>query len=817
MAKVALLVGVSDYEPGLEPLPSAVKDVAALQQVLANPEMGEFADAAVTVLQNPSRQAMEDAIYSLFANRQRDDLVLFYFSGHGVVDEGGEFYFASRFTRKEQGKLVPTTAVAARPVRDWVEQSRSQRKIIILDSCFSGAFARGVQAKDSGSVNPEQFLGGKGTAILTASTSTQYALTQDSLDLSVYTHYLVEGIRTVGADQDDDGWIAAEELHAYAKSKVKEAAPAMTPEFYPVKEGYKILLAKSPKDDPQLKYRKQVKLLAEEDEGEFTPVNRAYLDELRQILGLRPEDTNAIETEELEPYRQLRAKVDRYREVFSRAIAHRYPLTERDRAGLQRLQQLLSLRDEDVEAIKAPILAAKQAEYERQQEAVRQEEQQRQRLKQQAEIRFWALRQSRYWKRLQRQRRKQQIETARKKREEQEQQRQAGQDWWQQERSLHEDSPQTTSSLSEGSRPQQSAPVTAPPTITRQQFLKWAGFGGGGLVVTLLVNQIIQNGQSPQISSPQISTIDFETVKVDSQGQVTERVPSQASVLEQDLGDGVMLEMVKIPAGDFLMGTAEADREAIIQEATRHEVSQENAEEWTDSGMPEHRVQVPEFWIGKFAVTQAQWRQVAGWDEVNPNVDINADPANFKGAKRPVENVSLDQAVEFCERLSERTGRSYRLPTEAEWEYACRAGTTTPFHFGETITADLANCNGQYPYGDAPETQYRAETTDVGIFPANAFGLHDMHGNVWEWCADQWYGSYANKPEQLKQNGAIAWAEETTGMAPKSDESNYRLLRGGSWRNFPWYCRSAPRNWFALDDRDYSIGFRVVCSVSRIS
>lgn len=316
MAKVALLIGVSDYEPGLEPLPSAIKDVAALQEVLANPEMGGFNTTDIAVLENPDRQTMETAIYSLFANRQKDDLVLLYFSGHGVLDDSSEFYFASRSTQKAQGKLVSPTAVAARSVQNWMEQSRSQRQVIILDSCFSGAFVKGVKAKDSGSVNLEQFLGGKGRAILTASTSTQYALTQDGLDLSVYTHYLVEGIRTGGADQDDDGWIAVEELHTYASSKVREAAPAMTPEFYPVKEGYKILLAKSPKDDPQLKYRKQVRLLAEEDEGDFSFINRAYLEDLRQTLGLRPEDVNAIETEELEPYRQRRAKVDRYREVF---------------------------------------------------------------------------------------------------------------------------------------------------------------------------------------------------------------------------------------------------------------------------------------------------------------------------------------------------------------------------------------------------------------------------------------------------------------------------------------------------------------------
>jgi len=188
MTKVALLIGVSEYEPGLTSLPSAVRDVEAMRQVLANPEMGGFATADITVLPNPDRQTMADAIYNLFANRQKDDLVLFYFSGHGVVDDSGEFYFATRSTRKDHGRLVPPTAVDAQSVQRWMEQSRSQRQVIMLDSCFSGAFAKGVTAKDSGSVNVEQFLGGRGRAILTAATSTQYAFAQNGFDLSVYAH-----------------------------------------------------------------------------------------------------------------------------------------------------------------------------------------------------------------------------------------------------------------------------------------------------------------------------------------------------------------------------------------------------------------------------------------------------------------------------------------------------------------------------------------------------------------------------------------------------------------------------------------------------
>jgi uncharacterized caspase-like protein len=356
MTKFALLIGVSKYEPGLDALPSAVYDVEAMRQVLVNPEMGDFSDVAVNILQNPSRQEMEDAIYNLFANRQKDDLVVLYFSGHGVVDENGEFYFTSRFTRKEQGKLVPTTAVAARSVRDWLEQSRSQHKVIILDSCFSGAFAKGVKAKDSGSVNPEQFLGGKGTAILTASTSTQYALTQEDFDLSVYTYYLVEGIRTGGADKDDDGFIGIEELHFYARNKVKEAAPAMTPEFYPVKEGYKILLSKSPKDDPRLKYRKQLEQRVHQ--GTFSIPALRLLNSLRLQLNLSLEVAEEIKAEVLQPYQDYQKKLLEYQKTLVEALQIESPLNKRTIDDLQDYQQHLGLEDTDIELIQNQLFGS---------------------------------------------------------------------------------------------------------------------------------------------------------------------------------------------------------------------------------------------------------------------------------------------------------------------------------------------------------------------------------------------------------------------------------------------------------------------------
>ena len=169
----------------------------------------------------------------------------------------------------------------------------------------------------------------------------------------------------------------------------------------------------------------------------------------------------------------------------------------------------------------------------------------------------------------------------------------------------------------------------------------------------------------------------------------------------------------------------------------------------------------------------------------------------FKGANRPVETIAWNQATEFCRQLSHWTGRQYRLPSEAEWEYACRAGTTTPFYFGPTITTNLANYHGNYTYGLGPEGVYPEETTDVGSFPPNAFGLYDMHGNVGEWCQDLWHNNYHGAPTD-----GSAW--EFGGRGSR------RMLRGGSWRCSAGECRSAYRIKFVGDNWYDFWGFRVV-------
>ncbi len=261
------------------------------------------------------------------------------------------------------------------------------------------------------------------------------------------------------------------------------------------------------------------------------------------------------------------------------------------------------------------------------------------------------------------------------------------------------------------------------------------------------------------------------------------RQHQQAWQFTEDLGYEVVLEMVSIPKGSFLMGSPEDEPERLESEG------------------PQHEVNINLFFIGKYPVTQAQWRAVAALPQVSRELKLN--PSRFQGDNRPVEQISWLDAVEFCDRLSQHTGKEYRLPSEAEWEYACRAGTTTPFHFGETITTDLANYNGRYTYGAGAEGTYRQKTTPVGSFGvANAFGLYDMHGNVWEWCLDHWHSNYEGAPTD-----GSAWLTE--------GENSPRLLRGGSWHNNPRNCRSACRFRDSPDLSNGVVGLRVVCAASR--
>ncbi|NEQ69021.1 MAG: SUMF1/EgtB/PvdO family nonheme iron enzyme [Symploca sp. SIO2D2] len=303
-------------------------------------------------------------------------------------------------------------------------------------------------------------------------------------------------------------------------------------------------------------------------------------------------------------------------------------------------------------------------------------------------------------------------------------------------------------------------------------------------VVTAALTRSDVNTAFQQAPSPRLQTFSFDIVTVNAKGKEIERHQGEAHYFTEDLGQGVNLEMVVIPAGSFWMGSPDTE------------------EERCDNESPQHQVTVASFCLGKYPVTQAQWQAVVALPQVNRKLYPN--PSAFKGKDLPVEQVSWYDAAEFCARLSQKTGREYRLPSEAEREYACRAGTTTPFHFGETISTELANYNGNYTYGSGLKGKYRNQTTSVDKFKvANAFGLYDMHGNVGEWCADHWHDDYQGAPI----DGSV-WSND--------NEKNYqsRILRGGSRNYYPTACRSAFRDRYGADGRNNLIGFRVVCSAA---
>ncbi|NEO32353.1 MAG: SUMF1/EgtB/PvdO family nonheme iron enzyme [Symploca sp. SIO3C6] len=307
--------------------------------------------------------------------------------------------------------------------------------------------------------------------------------------------------------------------------------------------------------------------------------------------------------------------------------------------------------------------------------------------------------------------------------------------------------------------------------------------------------------ESKELELP-LSTFKFETVTVDAKGETIKRESNQqAKFFTEDLGNGVSLEMISIPGGKFLMGTEDKEIEKLIQKFNWQRFNREK---------PEHEVTVQPFFMGKYPVTQAQWRAIASRAYLKVERELKPNPAYFQNSQdsdsHPVERVSWYDAVEFCQRLSKQTGRKYRLPSEAEWEYACRALTTTPFHFGETISDKLANYRASSTYASEPKGEYRNQTTQVGKFFPNAFGLYDMHGNVWEWCADDWHGNYKGAP-----NDGTAWVEETN-----DNDNRYQVMRGGSWSFNPSFCRCASRNdALGRDGINYYFGFRVVCVGAR--
>ncbi|MCZ8067010.1 MULTISPECIES: formylglycine-generating enzyme family protein [unclassified Microcystis] len=328
-------------------------------------------------------------------------------------------------------------------------------------------------------------------------------------------------------------------------------------------------------------------------------------------------------------------------------------------------------------------------------------------------------------------------------------------------------------------------------------------WGGEYADIAQNIEERVRQRKQEILTPEKLLKFTFETLYVDKRGEITKREPLEAYYYKEPLGEGIEpLTMVAIPGGTFLMGSP-------------------GEKEDNEDEKPQHPVSVSAFYLSQTLITRAQWRFVAHLPREGK--DLDPDPAEFKESdNNPVERVSWYDAIEFCARLSRHTGKNYRLPSEAEWEYACRAGTTTPFHFGETITAELANYDSSTVYQQEKAKKSPKKTISVRSYHPNAFGLYDMHGNVWEWCLDPWHSDYQGAPPT---DGSV-WDEKNIDNRYQNllnsinellTDNRVSVVRGGCWYNYPSLCRSAFRDYglFRRGNYDYGLGFRVVCGAGR--
>ena len=628
MARKALLIGTSQYLDGFKPLKSATHDVQALAELLNNPEIGGFGD--VQVQTNLASAELAETIEIWYMSHGKDDFVLLFLAGHGVKDADRKLHFAVTNTKKVGEKLITTTAIAAAQVSAWMSGSKASRQIVMLNCCFSGAFGDLVPM-DEGTIDLEEAIAAKGRVVMTSTSSMDYAFERLNGELSVYGHYLAEGLRTGAAAAAESDEITIDRLHQYVSRKVQEEAPSMVPKIFAKGEGYQLRIAKVALGDPEVQYRKRVEKIVEEDEGEICEIfSRPILEELQKKLELSPAIALQIEDSVLEPILQYRSKLQRYQDFVQNAVQKKYPFGDRENKRLEQYQNMLGLSVED----SARILEEAMAQYKR-------------------------------------------------------------------------------------------------PAIPREPEAKPA--------------------------EPKLASFTFKTCQVNDQGEIVDRTTKTAQHFRQDLGKGLFIDMVAIPGGKF------------------------------------HNIQIPEFFMSKTLITQAQWEKVSKLPQIK--IELKPSPSRFKGPKLPVEEVTWWMVEEFCKRLSIKTQQNYQLPAEAQWEYACRSGTKTDYYFGDRLSSEVAN------YGNSIR-----ETTEVDKYPANAWGLYDMHGNLWEWCADHHSLDFETS---LKDSNPIL----------SKDLDSNRVLRGGSWIGEVRNCASCYRIYgspaslyFCVSN---GVGFRVVCSSPR--
>ena len=730
-----------------------------------------------------------------------EDNLWFFFAGHGMRHADKDYLMLA----DSDPGAIEQTAISVEYITERLRRSRADNVVLLLDACRE-------ESSRSGLGIGEEKHQGVITFYSCAAKEKSWEIAE--LQHGSFTHTLLAGLRLHG----EANCATVERLDRYLNSYVPQLnsryqKPRQNPylKAEPPYKMYYILLEQSAtlKDVESLKLQASLSEnsgnfeLAEQIWIRVLGVSRADLDAISAIQRIAIKKNNSTPLpisqpvgnsespgssrsgdtmsstqilELAEKIKENNRKQEEYRQAVLKEVEQQFPLNQKSIDNLANLQRSFQLSEEEVSGIRQPIFIQKEAEYRKREEEDRiRKEQESKRIRQQHQQNLEQYEEA-FLTKIEREYPLRQASINKFKKLQNSFQL-SKQEILQIERPIIAKKEAEYQKLQEENRKTSGNPSGSnPPPIKRRQFLIYAGLGGTGLVTTVVFSQILKPTVQPKQVQPkqvqpkllELLTFTFTTKTVNKTGKIVNQENHQAKYFKEDLGNNITLEMVQIPGGSFMMGSPESEKGRSQDES------------------PQHQVNVPGFSIGKFVVTQEQYQQIMG-----------NNPSHFSGAKRPVEQVSWNNAVEFCQKLSQKTGREYRLPSEAEWEYACRAGTTTPFHFGETITTDLANYN-ETQYASEPKGKYLEQTIDVGSFPPNAFGLYDMHGNVWEWCQDDWHDNYINAPKD--------------GSAWTSQSGNNKLLRGGSWGTDPKHCRSAYRDLNDLDYNNYPIGFRVVCS-----
>jgi formylglycine-generating enzyme required for sulfatase activity len=333
---------------------------------------------------------------------------------------------------------------------------------------------------------------------------------------------------------------------------------------------------------------------------------------------------------------------------------------------------------------------------------------------------------------------------------------------------------------------------------------KWPSTNSNSSKKKITSKRTVPEKSAKDVLPPSLTPLEFELVSLNSDGTRRKGSSEKGQVNHYlEKVNSVAFDMIEIPARRFTMGLPASERNELINNCKKY-CSGENCktcEEMARSETPQHEVKVEKFYMSRTEVTQAQWNAIRELDKkaLLENPSLSRSDPTYDG-DRPVERVSWVEAKEFCRLLSQKTGRTYRLPTEAEWEYSCRAGTQTPFAFGNTIYGEYFNYDGHKPYGKpAPAPGIYKTTVWVTLDRlalANAFGLSHLHGNVAEWCEDSWHANYEGAP-----SNSSAWLVQGNKL---------RIARGGSWIDPAYACRCSARQKFVENAKEPYLGFRIV-------